>query len=70
LFVSYGPYRLGDIMGMACSMNAEKQNAYRMWVGNPERKRPLRRPRRKWKNKTKMGRTETGWNDVDWIDLA
>jgi hypothetical protein len=26
----------------------EKRNAYRILVGNPEGKRPLGRPRRKW----------------------
>jgi hypothetical protein len=26
----------------------EKRNAYRLLVGKPERKRPLRRPRRRW----------------------
>jgi hypothetical protein len=27
---------------------AEKRNAYRLSVGKPEGKRPLRRPRRRW----------------------
>jgi hypothetical protein len=38
-------------------------------VGKPERKRPLRRPRRKWENSTKMDLREIGWGGVDWIDL-
>jgi hypothetical protein len=28
----------------------EKRNAYRILVGKPEGKRPLRRPRRRWVN--------------------
>jgi hypothetical protein len=32
----------------------EKRNAYRIFVGNPEGKRPLGRPRRRWVNNIKM----------------
>jgi hypothetical protein len=32
----------------------EKRNAYRMLVGNPEGKRPLRRPRHRWVDNIKM----------------
>jgi hypothetical protein len=32
----------------------EKSNAYRMLVGNPEGKRPLGRPRRRWVHNIKM----------------
>jgi hypothetical protein len=32
-----------DEMGKACSTNGEKRNAYRILVGKPEGKRPLRR---------------------------
>jgi hypothetical protein len=35
-------------MGGACSTNGEQRNVYRILVGNPEGKRPLGRPRRKW----------------------
>jgi hypothetical protein len=34
-------------MGRACSTNGGKRNAYRILVGKPEKKRPLRRPRRR-----------------------
>jgi hypothetical protein len=30
-------------MGRACSMNAEKRNAYRILMGKPEGKKPLGR---------------------------
>jgi hypothetical protein len=32
----------------------EKRNAYRILVGKPEGKRPLRRPRHRWVNSIKM----------------
>jgi hypothetical protein len=32
----------------------EKENAYRVLVGKPERKRPLRRPRCRWVDNIKM----------------
>jgi hypothetical protein len=57
-------------MGTACSTNGENRNAYRILVGNPEEKRPLRRPRRRWVNNIKMNRRETGWCGMDWINLA
>jgi hypothetical protein len=34
-----------DEMGRACSTNGDKRNAYRIWVGKPEGKRLLGRPR-------------------------
>jgi hypothetical protein len=59
-----------DEMGGACSMNAEKRNAYRLLVGKPERKRPLGRPRRRWVDNIRMDLGEVGWGDVDSIGLA
>jgi hypothetical protein len=47
----------------------EKRNMYRLLVGKPGGKRPLRRPRRRWINKINMNILEIGWSDVDWIDL-
>jgi hypothetical protein len=34
----------------------EKRNAYRIFVGKPERKRSLGRPRRKWVDNIKIER--------------
>jgi hypothetical protein len=48
----------------------EKKNAYRILVGNPEGKRPLARPRRRWVDNIKMELREIGWDGMDWIDLA
>jgi hypothetical protein len=39
-------------------------------VGNPEGNRPLGRPRRRWVDNIKMDLGETGWDGMDWIDLA
>jgi hypothetical protein len=47
-----------------------KRNAYRIVVGNPEGKRPLGRPRRKWVDNIEMDLRDIGWYGVDWIDLA
>jgi hypothetical protein len=54
-------------MGRAYSMNGEKRNAYRILVGNPEGKRTLGRPRRRWVDNIKMDLRLDG---MDWIDLA
>jgi hypothetical protein len=47
-----------------------KRNAYRLFVGNPEGKRPLGRPRRRRVDNGRMDLREVGWDDVDWIALA
>jgi hypothetical protein len=48
----------------------EKRNACRILVGNPEGKRPLGRPRRRWVDNIKMDLRGIGWDGGDWIDLA
>jgi hypothetical protein len=48
----------------------KRRNAYRILVRNPERRRPLGRPRRMWMNNIKMVVREIGWDGMDWIDLA
>jgi hypothetical protein len=48
----------------------ENRNACRLFVGNPEGKRPLGRPRRRWVDNIRMDLGEVGWGGVDWIDLA
>jgi hypothetical protein len=39
-------------------------------VEKPEGKRPLRRPRRRCVGNIKMDLRETGWDGVDWFDMA
>jgi hypothetical protein len=45
----------------------EKRNTYRILVRQPEGKRRLRRPRRRWVDNIRMDLGEVGWGDVDWI---
>jgi hypothetical protein len=48
----------------------EKRNVYRILVGKPEGKRPLRRPRHKWIDNIKMELLQIELIVVDWIGLA
>jgi hypothetical protein len=48
----------------------ETRNTYRILVGKPEGKRPLRRPRRRWVDNIKMDLREIGWDGKYWIELA
>jgi hypothetical protein len=57
-------------MGRACSLNVETRNAYRIFVGKPEGRRPLGRPAHRWLDNIKMDLGEIGWGGIDWIDLA
>jgi hypothetical protein len=41
-------------------------NEYRILMGEPEGKRPLGRPRRKWEDNTEMDLRELGWG---WFGL-
>ncbi|KAJ4451270.1 hypothetical protein ANN_02731 [Periplaneta americana] len=48
----------------------QSKNAYRMLVGRPDGRRPLRRPRRRSEDNIKMNLKEVGYDDRDWINLA
>jgi hypothetical protein len=48
----------------------EKRNVYRLFVGKPEGKRPLGRPKCRWIDNIKMDLLEIGFSVVDWIGLA
>jgi hypothetical protein len=48
----------------------EKRNVYTLYVGKPEGKRPLGRPRRRWIDNIKMHLLEIGLSVVDWTGLA
>ena len=39
-------------------------------MGNPEGKRPLGRPRRRWEDNIKMDPPEVGCGSMDWIDVV
>jgi len=48
----------------------DRGGVYRVLVGNPEGKRPLERPRRRWEGNIKMDHQDEGCGGVDWIQLA
>jgi hypothetical protein len=47
-----------------------KRNAYRIKVGKPERKTPLRRPRHRWVDNIIIDLKEIEWDGPGCIDLA
>jgi hypothetical protein len=57
-------------MGGRYSTHGEVRNTYKVLVRNPEGKRPLGRPRRRWEDNIRMELGEIRWEGVDWIHLA
>ena len=53
---------------MACMW--DRRDAYRVLVGEPERRRLLGRSRLMWDNNIKTDRQKIGCKGVDWIDLT
>ena len=47
----------------------EGRGVYRVLVGQPEEKRPLGRPRRRWEDNIKMDLQEVGCGFMDWIEV-
>jgi hypothetical protein len=47
-----------------------KKNAYRGLVGEPQGKRPLEKPKRRWNCNIKMDVKEIGCEGGDWIHVA
>jgi hypothetical protein len=60
------------MMGLAghVARMGEMRNAYKIFPGNPEGKRPLRRPKCRGGNNVRMNLREVDWEGVDWIHLA
>jgi hypothetical protein len=49
----------------------EGRSVYRVLMGKPKRKKPLRRPRRRWEDGISLDLLEIGWRGgVEWIHLA
>jgi len=48
----------------------EDRGVYRVLMGKPEEKRPLGRPRLRWKDNIKMDLQEVGCWVMDWIRLS
>jgi hypothetical protein len=59
-----------DEMGKVCSKMGEERNAYGLLVGKPEGKCLLGRPRHRLVENIEMDPSETGWDGMNWIDLA
>jgi hypothetical protein len=48
----------------------ERRGVHRVLVEKPERRRPFRKHRRRWRDIIKMILRKVGWEGMDWIDLA
>ena len=48
----------------------ERKGVHKVLVGQPKRKRPLGRQRRRWEDNIKMGLQEVGRGCGDWMGLA
>ena len=48
----------------------EDRSAFKILTGTPAGKRPLIRPRRRWKNNFRMYLKEIGINTRNWVDSA
>jgi hypothetical protein len=51
-------------------MRWEVYVACRVFVGRPEGKKPLGRPRHRWEDNIKMDLKAVGWGGIDWIGLG
>jgi len=47
-----------------------ERNAYRILVGKPGGKRPIRKPRWRYQYNIKTGLKVTGWNGEDWVQVT
>jgi hypothetical protein len=58
-------------VGGTCGTNGgEERNVYRLLVGKPKGKRPLRRPKLRSIDNTKLDLRGIGLSVLDWIGLA
>jgi hypothetical protein len=55
----------GNVSGMG-----EGSGVYRVFVGKPEVKRPMGRPRCRWEDNIRANFQEVGFGSVDWIELV
>jgi hypothetical protein len=46
------------------------RGVYRILIGNPECKRPMRRPRLMWEDNIKIDLREIGFDGANWIQLT
>jgi hypothetical protein len=57
-------------MGGACSAYGDRKRVPRVLVGKSEGKRPLGRPRRRWKDNIKMDLQEVECGGMDWMGTS
>jgi len=57
-------------MGGACGAYGGGRGVHRVLVGKPEGKRPLGRPRLRWKDNIKMDLQEVVGGFGDWMELV
>ena len=57
-------------IGGACSTYGGEERSIEGLVGEPEGKRPLGRPMRRWEDNIKMNLKEVVCGGMDWIELA
>jgi hypothetical protein len=48
----------------------EERKVCKVFVGKPEGKRPLGRPRRRWEVGIRMDLRKIGWGSVEWTQMA
>jgi hypothetical protein len=59
--------------GQVARMGGEGRGAYRILVGRPDGRRPLGRPRCRWKDNIKMDLQEVGWGHglkLSWLRIG
>jgi hypothetical protein len=54
-----------DQISGTCTTLDEDEKVYKILAGKPDGRRPLRRPRRRWKNSIKMDLKEIVWKGMD-----
>ena len=52
------------------ALMGEWRDVFRVLVRKPEGKRPLGRPRRRWKDNIKMDLQTVGCRGTDWIEIS
>jgi len=57
-------------MGSTRDGHVTRRGGERCLIGRPEGKRPLGRPRRRWKDNITMDLRKIGINEANWIRLA
>jgi hypothetical protein len=67
--ITFVPDRCGQRDWWDMVHMGERRGAYKVLVGRPEGRRPLGRPRCRWKDNVKMG-FQDGLGGMDWVDLA